>query len=170
MLMLFSSCDGFLPKSTSGPLAHQSEIEDLVKFEVAFYNVIIDQYEYFCFLGFGWNSYLDKMDEFRVEMYEFWLKDDTSSNAFKKILFDVSEMSTYKYDKIAKDVCKAYNELSVVLSEYTEIPTSSETRIWKFKEIYSDIEFIYTENKESGDWSCEPDEKSIERYIKKNAI
>lgn len=147
---------------SDGPWNYQTSIEDIVRFEVALYNVVIDNYDKISF-EYLWDLYIDRVADFEDYMYNVW-KDETEEQAFQHILINISDMPDHEYYKLAKEVLKEYNQTNVILSSYSQIPTSSNIKLWVFRELNTGLDFKFT----LGDtWFCEVDEDSAMRYLRK---
>lgn len=178
---VFVACDGLTTHLVT-PKLYQTEIEDYVTFEVSLMDVMIKEYhdlnEYsnsVTFLyGFDsgseyiWEAYYKNMDIFESAMLDLWLKkkNDNSEVGFKELLTMVSETPNHKYTKVAMDVLESYNTTNIILSEYKEIPTSSDGRMWHFKELNTGIVFTVKIDPMLN-WEIDVDEDSIERFFLK---
>ena len=68
------------------------------------------------------------------------------------------------YNAFASKVLQEYYNTSVILSDYRQIKTSSNIRVWEYYEINTRIKFRFTIDNV---WTCEMDDDSGSRYINK---
>lgn len=181
---VFASCDlssfrdAVISHATS-PEDYQTEIEDVVKYEISVCDVMIKQYsdlfkdnlfvaltadDFGELYSYTWEEYCNGIDKFDETMSELWLAEE-SKEGLKAVLYKVSNTPNHKYQDLAKKVYSEYNRTSVIISDYQQLATSSDTKVWRFQELNTGIFFRFTYGET---WSCEPEEQSIIRYLKKN--
>lgn len=172
---LFTSCN------INHPKLYQTEIEDYVKFEVAICKVVLNQYEntfknnlYLAGLGdytssYLWDAYIENIGNFEEAMQELWLNED-DEEGYRVILERVASTPNHKYQSIAKQVYDEYEEASIVISEFTRIPTSSNIEMWKFKELLTGLDFLFTIDGDTQELSCEVEETSLSNYLENQII
>lgn len=153
-----TSCD----EKKDGPWNYQEAIEDVVTYNIAICNYMINNYN--DLTASYWNGFVGRTDDFDTYMLERWLK-ETDDTGYLNLLKDISDMPAHNYCNIANQVLKEYNNISVILSDYRQIKTSSQTKVWEFKEINTGIKFRFTIDEV---WTCEMDDDSGSRYLRKN--
>ena len=171
------SCD-FSINRPSSPKDYQTEIEDYVKFEIAVGNVMIKQYngvfngnafvsltsnDFGELYSYAWDEYCERIDEFEEAMGELWCNEECPEGYLSVLQKVTSTSGTYQY--LAEKVLGEYKNMSVILSEYSQLATSSDTKVWRFQELNTGIYFRFYLN---DIWSCEPEESSIIRYFNTN--
>lgn len=154
--IIFASC-------SSMPKLYDEEIRDVVKFNIASFDWMIDMASdpedamVIALIG----------EEFFTEILDIpqqmWLKEADAK--YKDILFSLSK--DHEYSEFYEDILNNYNNLSISLSEYKEIESTKDYEAWSFKEMITGIEFIfeYTTADDEDNWSCEATGDSIERYF-----
>lgn len=145
-----------------GPWNYQEAIEDVVTYNIAICNYMINNYN--DLTASIWNAFVGRIEDFDNYMLERWLK-ETDDTGYLNLLKDISDMPAHEYCNIANQVLKEYNNISVILSDYRQIKTSSKTKVWEFYEINSGIKFRFTLDEV---WTCEMDDDSGSRYLRKN--
>ena len=181
---VFTSCDlSSFRNAINGHLAspekYQTEIEDIAKYTVSVCDVMIKQYsdlfkdnlfvaltadDFGELYSYTWEEYCNGIDKFDETMSELWLAEE-SKEGLKAVLYKVSNTPNHKFQDLAKKVYSEYNRTSVIISDYQQLATSSDTKVWRFQELNTGIFFRFTYGET---WSCEPEEQSIIRYLKKN--
>ena len=63
------------------------------------------------------------------------------------------------------NILKEYKKTRVVLSDYKKISTSSQTKMWEFKEITTGILFYFSINE--NEYAIEVDDDSLRKYLEK---
>ena len=184
LMTMMASCDFMLPRPVGGsqeiyddayggysnkannekdgPWNYQAAIEDVVTYNIAICNYMINNYN--VLTASYWNIFVDKIDNFDNYMLERWLE-ETDDTGYLNLLTDISDMPAHKYCNLANQVLQEYNNISVILSDYRQIKTSSKTKVWEFKEINTGIKFRFTLDEV---WTCEMDDDSGSRYLRKN--
>ena len=184
-MTLLTACDRIIPTKylvkLSSPENYQEEIEDVVKYNIASANYICNNSS---LINEYWIYTLDAFDDTVNAVYI----NDESSIAYRNSLEKLAakELSSPTEDagifgktsfellvgpstaKIAAAVLKEYDKLNIILSQYTEISTSSNARAWSFYELNTKVQFLFTID-EDGNWYCEADDDSLQRYVLGNA-
>lgn len=161
------------------PNVFQTEIEDIAKFQIALCDVMIKQYsdlfennlyvaltadDFGELYSYLWVEYCNKIDKFEKAMEKLWLKEECEEG-YKAVLQKVSSTPNHKFQDLAKEVAAEYDRTSVIISDYQQLSTSSDTKVWRFQELNTGIYFRF----EYGEtWSCYPEEESMTRYLKKH--
>ena len=170
------SCDLGIRRAES-PKDYQTEIEDCVKFEISVCNVMIKQYaglfednmfvamtanDFGGLYSYAWDEYCKRIDEFEKTMDELWYAEEIQEG-YSSVLQKVAGVSG-EFQYLAEKVLEEYNTTSVIISEYTQLATSSDIIVWRFQELNTGIFFrFYLDDS----WTCESEEASITRYLKK---
>ena len=188
--VLLCSCDDLLPHKAdsqlddyyelvdgyaTNPEYYQTEIEDVVKYTVALTYTVIEKHDdyyddmkyYEDYYDIMWDNYINRIDDFIDVIGELWLEED-AKNGYEVVLSRMAKNYDNNYCDIAKDVLTEYRSLNIVLSDYQRISTSSQAKLWQFKELKTGIRFTFCFYLENNIWECEPDEESYSRYIEKN--
>ena len=182
--------------TTISPKSFQKQTEDFVRFKIALINVMIQDYndlnkhglleDYLSELtttltgeslfDIKWNEYLDSLTSFQNEIEA--LRNGDEMNAFvlaypegdlyRYVLHTMSSTKTNKYHDYAEKVLKEYDKTLVLLSDYSEVETSSNYKIWNFKEINTELAFQTIINIDDKSYNCVPDKTSINRYFNRN--
>lgn len=141
----------------SNPKNHQNEIEDFVRFKISEVNYIINNlFDYYSYDKIeGFEEHVDNMTQDLMISYE-------------KVLMKIANDPNDNYNGIANKVLNEYRNARTILSDYEKIPTSSQTKLWKFTEIGTGILFYFSVDDKEGVWSCYLDDDSAERYLEKN--
>ena len=171
------SCDFGINRPAS-PNDYQTEIEDFVKFEIAVGDVMIKQYtdvfkgnafvsltsnDFGGLYSSAWDEYCERIDEFEEAMSELWY-DEESPEGYLSVLQKVTNTSG-EFQYLAEKVLEEYKNTSVILSEYKQLATSSDTKVWRFQELNTGIYFRFYLDET---WTCEPEESSITHYLRKH--
>lgn len=175
-LLMFASCGTLLVS----PNTYQEEIEDVVKYNIAVAMVMSDTYSKYendaesasLFLGREftayasakkWEEYCDSINNFDESIDELW--NQTKDGAkYHTVLNQVSQDQTNYWNKMAKNVLEKYNAIGVVISEYQKVETSTDTKIWKFTELNTGLEGMFSVDSDSK-WRCEITESSMEEFL-----
>ena len=72
------------------------------------------------------------------------------------------------YNGMARKILNEYKNTRIVLSDYKKIPTSSQTKVWEFKEIDTGILFYFSADE--NEYRIKPDDESLERYLENTMI
>lgn len=157
---------------TISPKDYQTEIEDIVKYEISVYDVMIKQYsdvfednlfvaltasDFGGLYSYAWDEYCKRIDKFDEAMSDLWLAEECEEG-YKAVLQKVSNTPNHKFQDLAKKVYEKYDRTSVIISEYQQLATSSDTKVWRFQELNTGVFFRFTYGES---WSCEPEESSI---------
>ncbi len=181
---VFTSCDlssfrNVVNSHFTSPEDYQTEIEDIVKYEISVCDVMIKQYsdvfednlfvaltanDFGGLYSYAWDECCNRIDKFEEAMSDLWLAEE-SEEGYKAVLRKISNTPNHKFQDLAEKVYAEYNRVSVIISEYQQIATSSDTKVWRFQELNTGIFFRFTYGET---WSCEPEEASITHYLKKN--
>lgn len=160
MMMLFQACDVAL-----SPKDYESEIEDAAKFYIAEANLLVNLADEGKELAI---DLLGKDGGVEDKILELCEKPDYS---FRRA---VSEVSQWKgtfgkttFANIAKRWLKLYDETEIILTEYELIKSTSQKKIWQFKELNSDIDFTFTFEIENDNrkYTIAPLENSFVKYL-----
>ncbi len=173
-ILIINGCTSIL----ISPELYQEEIEDSVKFNIATCMVLGDRHSLiekkaenasFLFGDFfsssyekDWNKFCDTIDAF--ERYMLRLVDQSEyTNGNYMILKQISKDSSNPWCRIADMVLEKYNDIDVVISDYYEIETSSDVRIWQFTELNTGLEgtFVF----ENDTYSCGLTDSSMEELL-----
>ena len=156
-MTILSACNSIV---YDGPNNYQEAIEDVVRYNVALSDYIIDNDD---LDERQWDTFVDKVFAFDEYMSGRWKKENIKAG-YLKALTDISKRPTHIYYDYANGILKEYNNTSVILSDYYRINTSSKTNVWEFWEINTGIKFRFA----LGDtWSCEMDHDSWLQYLGK---
>ena len=168
-ILIFSSCSSFFIT----PKIYQEEIEDSVKFNIATCMVLADVYsdyernsELLPGLSFlfekDWIKFCDSVDSFEEYVFQLMIQTEYE-NACYIILNQTSEDYSNKWCRIATMLLEKYNNIDIIISDYYEIETSTDARIWQFTELNTGLEgrFIY----EDYSWTCGLTESSMEELF-----
>lgn len=156
MTILVCSCDDLLSSISSHPKNYQDEIEDFVRFKISETNYVM-------------NNLLDlllsdQLDGFEDEIFKTVHKDH-STNSCEKALSSMANNPNCRFSNMANNILKEYKKTRVVLSDYKKISTSSQTKMWEFKEITTGILFYFSINE--NEYGIEVDDDSLQRYLEK---
>ncbi|MCM1032088.1 MAG: hypothetical protein NC410_11680 [Oscillibacter sp.] len=162
-LTLLCSC------SSSLPGLYDEEIQDNVKYRIAFADYLVEEADnLYTTLGvLGSDEFEKNIDQMEEVFNEMYVKTDLT---YKQVLQKVATNNKSKYKKIAQGILKNYNELNISLSDYVESSTRNNYKSWKFSELHSGIEFLFeVENWKSDKpiWFCTPIEKSYTDYLER---
>lgn len=163
------------------PTDYEKDVEDNVKLYVAEAYFIYDRivinnnisqifgeaYDALSLLGLrGIDIDMDNFDDFNDRLTELWMSEENMT--YKEALENATEWTETDYDShYATQILEYYNGTSIVLSDYQLIKDTETKRIWKFKELNSDILFTFTFDIESNTYMIEPIEDSFYNFIKK---
>lgn len=179
--MLFCSCDNLLPHKTDSqsdgydesenvyytdPEYYQSQIEDVVKYRIALANAIIKKHNEYNYSAI-FDKYMNLMGDFRDVVREWYLAED-AKNGYEVVLSKMARDYNNTYYNIAKDVLVEYKRLNIILSDYQRISTSTQTKLWQFRELKTGIGFTFCYYLENNGWQCTLDKESYSRYIDTN--
>ncbi len=174
----FSSFRDAVISQTTTPEDYQTEIEDIVKYEISICDVMIKQYsdafednlfvaltasDFGGLYSYAWDEYCNRIDKFDEAMSDLWLAEE-SEEGYRAVLQKVSNTPNHKFQDLAKKVYAEYDRTAVIISEYQQLATSSDTKVWRFQELNTGVFFRFTYGES---WSCQPEESSITRYLKK---
>lgn len=177
-LMLFTGCNVLI-----SPKVYQEEIEDFVKFKIAVLQMMSDTYSEnekdaeisSQFLGgeltsyayeLWWENYCDSIDAFEASIDEIWNQTENETG-YHTVLSQIAQDPTNRWNKMAKMTLERYENIGVVISEYQEVETSSDIKLWEFQELNTGLIgtiSVDTDNK----WYYELTESSIERFFRKS--
>lgn len=167
------------------PQDYQEQIEDGVKYHISILNSlaerindmseaqkIIDLNTIYSFYS-GKSVYdkviedFDKLDDAVIELYN----DKKSDYNFEQALELLSNSNEFKYHMEAYSVLDNYRNMTIRLSDYERISTSSKTeKVWRFKELKTGLIFYFnlTDNGNGKyKWEVEGDEDSRNKYLSK---
>ena len=184
-IMAFTSCDGLMPKKIESvndesleldeviqkevsPENYQQEIDDYVRFFIAAFNVFIDDLKVFYEESDDMDDYDGIWDTYAENFEDFYNKVDQlyeSDGDYRSILKDFTSTSSGRYYRIANEILRMYDRISIDFSEYKLVSSDSEKKVWKFMERYTEITFSFIWNEEEKDWDIEEDDDSIDRYL-----
>lgn len=143
----------------SNPRNYQDEIEDFVRFTVSEGNYISNNlFDVFTY---------DQLSSFNEEVAQM-VHNDRFTKSYENALSRMANDPKSKYNGMAKKILNEYKNTRIVLSDYKKIPTSSQTRVWEFKEIDTGILFYFSADE--NEYRIKPDDESLERYMKKTII
>lgn len=167
------------------PQMYEDEINDAVRFHIAEADYLAEEIneilETHMFLGalidsplllFGGtalyaNQFEDAIEKLENEILSLYIDSDLT---YKQVLEKMSEDEYSDYQDDAKAILKHYNSLNISLSDYEKISNRYDYECWKFKELHTDIEFIFEirMEDESYTWSCSPLDNSMEEYMRQS--
>lgn len=189
VIICICSCNTpLLSNETESPEDYQEEIEDLVRFNVALINTMANTYGNYIedskgldwqinssfwsiwsgkndyqYFDACWDQYCDSIFDFNNYIDSIWF-DTESSCAYLEVLQEISKNVGDKWNTIATHVLEEYMETSVLISDYKRIETSSDAKMWYFRDYNSGLEgsFLF----ESDDiWRCEILESSFSKIL-----
>ena len=194
IICFFASCDELLPKRVGNesdtyiednPDNYQYYIEDVVKYNIALANTIIENNnrldgniavgllynDYGDIFDEMFNYYLNRISDFDDTVNDLWEKEwlnENETEGYQTVLTNLSNNPNYQNNDIASDVLDVYRNTRIILSEYTRVPTSSQTNLWQFKELTTGIRFYFCIDEKNDTWDCYPDSDSYDWYFSKN--
>ena len=143
----------------SNPRNYQNEIEDFVRFTVSEVNYISNNlFDVFTY---------DRLSSFNDEV-EQMARNDKSTKSYENALSRMANDPENTYNGMAKKILNEYKNTRIVLSDYKKIPTSSQTKVWEFKEIDTGILFYFSADE--NEYRIKPDDESLEGHMKKTII
>ena len=156
---VFTSCDlSSFRDAVNGrsisPKDYQTEIEDFVKYDISVDNVMEKLYtnEFSIYsIFYSWDEYCEMIDEFDEKLNGL-LSDEESENGYMAVLQALSNTPNHRFQHLAEEVLKEYNNTLVILSEFKQLSTSSDKKVWKFKELSSGINYLFYLDEET--WNC----------------
>lgn len=119
----------------------------------------------------GFTTEIDEVGNAIVASEDYYLENmfkEEDRIGYREVLRFLSNDSSNKYSALASRVLDEFNKTLVLLSEYTEVETSSNYRLWNVSELNTDIKCQVVYNLESKEWDCRPDATSVERYMTKH--
>lgn len=143
----------------SNPRNYQNEIEDFVRFTVSEVNYISNNlFDVFTY---------DRLSSFNDEV-EQMARNDKSTKRYENALSRMANNPENTYNGMARKILNEYKNTRIVLSDYKKIPTSSQTKVWEFKEIDTGILFYFSADE--NEYRIKPDDESLERYLENTMI
>ncbi|MBO7594587.1 MAG: hypothetical protein J6T12_06425 [Salinivirgaceae bacterium] len=197
IICLFTSCDGLLPQKVGNesdaytedypayiednPDNYQSYIEDVVKYNIALANAVIENSnrlegnvaagllynDYGDIFDGMFNYYLNRISDLDDTVNDLWLNEE-GTDGYQAVLTKLSNNPNYQNNDIASDVLDVYRNTRIIISEYVQVPTSSQTKLWQFKELTTGIRFYFCIHEKDDFWECYPDDDSYDWYFSKN--
>lgn len=119
----------------------------------------------------GFLTVIDEVGEALISHEEYYVENmfkEEGQIGYREVLQFLSNDNANKYCGLASKVLKEYDKTLVLLSDYTEIETSSNYKLWNVSELNTDIKCQVIYNLESKVWDCRPDVTSVERYMAKH--
>lgn len=194
IICFFTSCDELLPKRIGNesdayiednPDNYQYYIEDVVKYNIALANTVIENSnrlegnvaagllynDYGDIFDGMFNYYLNRISDFDDTVNDLWEKEWSNENGtegYQAVLTKLSNNPNYQNNDIASDVLDVYRNTRIIISEYVQVPTSSQTKLWQFKELTTGIRFYFCIDEKNDTWDCYPDDDSYDWYFSKN--
>jgi hypothetical protein len=113
-----------------------------------------------------WENYCDSIDAFEASIDEIWNQTENETG-YHTVLSQIAQDPTNRWNKMAKMTLERYENIGVVISEYQEVETSSDIKLWEFQELNTGLIgtiSVDTDNK----WYYELTESSIERFFRKS--
>jgi protein subunit release factor A len=168
--LMFVSCGGVSPHD------YQDSVEDAVKYFISSANAVADiTNEYSKQANFwGRSSRYMIQAEYEQKLKEYQKMEDeivaayggVSQKSYKNVLNDIRNNSGKKsYGDFATAILEHYNRLSIALSDYQKIKSSQNEKIWGFKELNTNIEFIFHYTVGNNMFMVSALDHSIERYV-----
>lgn len=136
--LMLNSCDS--------PKMYQEEIEDFTKFYIAVLEDVVDG-EYYSEDFWDYISKLSKQTKEKNGYYAALCKVSDEH--------DIDSCDEFLCEKCrAKRILKYYNDITVAISDYTRVPSSSnDIKLWTFTELNTGLEGTFIIN---GDrWECQ---------------
>ncbi len=162
------------------PYEYDSQVEDAVKYNIAFCdycaevinkniqaaNIFGELYTLAALTGGGLEGKMEELDEFDTSIEKEYYSIDTAT--YKSTLEYVSTWTEYEYYyEFASRILDIYTGINVSLSDYQLVKDSPDKKVWSFKELNTDLQFLFIYSKETKRYKIEALNTSLEKYIKK---
>ena len=159
--LMLNSCN-----LTKSPKKYQEEIEDFVK-----YYTVVTQYskDYnHSFAGQIVNSLGAWFGEPAIiEFNKYinakrWIREE--KNGYEVVLNEISLDTTDKWTDLARKILSKYYDISIAISEYVEIPTSSDDiKFYEFTELNTGLVYEFTLTND--EWTIKMTDSSWEDFM-----
>ncbi len=158
-IMVFLTCSIVLASLSfisceQSPNDYQEKLDDYVKYTVSAANFIVKA-----------TNDLEKVliEETIPPIVE---EREKGEGSCRDILIKLSKAGDLYYTDGYKYMLSQYDSITILLSEYIEVPITSEQRIWHFTEVNTGLkyEFILSDD----DWVCNVTDESLNAYVNQN--
>lgn len=121
------------------PNDYENQIEDAVKFYISFENVEDDNADSEWIL-----DELDTVFDEIIDIFNNEISDDSSNPYELAIINFRKNTKKSSYINYASSILEYYNTFSyIVISDFLQVKSSNKVKIWSFKELNTNIEFLF---------------------------
>ena len=150
---------------------YESEVEDAVRFNIAYAKTvafITDKFlEENVMSLIDFEKKLEELDDFHSIIIEKYSSVE-QSNAYEIVLNHfMKDTKNETYIKFSKTLLAYYKDSNILLSDYNLIKSSKRENIWNFRELHTNLEFVFRYTLDDNLFSVFPLQNSMEDYMLK---